>query len=160
MRLHLSLLSIVVCACTPKANGASSNVPSDDESEFASDPSGDADDDDADGETSGPITVTLHNLCDKPQQWVVIDGDVTPDPSAGQEIAPAATTQIELEDDHWVARKDAEGQWSGRARAQADGGHVWMSSSCEGISASDDPDADPAALDAQMRETMRRASGG
>jgi hypothetical protein len=41
-----------------------------------------------------------------------------------------------------------------------DGGHVWMSSSCQGVSSSDDPDADPAALDAQRQEQLKAAGGG
>ena len=159
MRLHIPLLSLALCACGPKADSPPTTAPGDDDaSEFADDDS-DADDETAE-EAPAVVEATLHNLCDKPQQWVIIEGDVTPDPSAGQELAPGATTPIELGPDHYVARKDDDGQWSSRARAKVSGGHVWLSSSCQGVGSSDDPDADPAAADAQMLETMRAASGG
>lgn len=164
MRPHPSLLVLILCACGPKADSPPTNVPGGDEADDVS--AATSDDDDAgaaaaaEDDDTGPVKVTLHNLCDKPQSWVVIDGDVTPDPSAGQDIAPGATAEVELGADQWVVRKDDAGGWSSRARANADGGHVWMSSSCEGIGASDDPGADPAAIDAQMREKMRKATGG
>ena len=68
--------------------------------------SGDDDGAAADAEATGPMTVALHNLCDKPQWWVVIDGDQAPN---------------------------------------------------RGIGASDDPNADPAEKDADMRKNL---SGG
>jgi hypothetical protein len=152
----LGFILLLASACKPTG---SSTAPGGDGSvdpatEAAADSPAEGDTPDA---APAVVTATLHNLCDKPQQWVLIEGDVTPDPSAGQEILPGATTKVELGPDQWVARKDEAGQWSSRARTNADGGHVWMSSSCQGVASSDEPDADPVALDAKMRETAHSA---
>ena len=158
MRILHILGCIVLVACGPKADQPTA-VPGEGEADSASEASS-APDTESDGSEAAPavITATLHNLCDKPQTWVIIEGDVTPDPSAGQEIQPGATEKVQLGPDQWVARKDESGQWSSRARADTDGGHVWMSSSCKGVGSSDDPNADPAAVDAKMREATGSAT--
>lgn len=153
MRVRPSLGFTFLVACASKPTGSSTAPGGDGQPDFASEDSASSD---AAGDASeaapAVVTATLHNLCDKPQQWVIIEGDETPDPSAGQEILAGATTPIELGSDQWVARRNEAGQWSTRARTNADGGHVWMTSSCQGVGSSDEPDADPAALDAKMRE--------
>jgi hypothetical protein len=159
MRILAVLGCTALMACGPKADQptvAPGDADADPSSEAASNAEPESEPSE---EAPAEVTAKLHNLCDKPQTWVIIEGDVTPDPSAGQEIQPGATEDVKLGPDQWVAKKDDAGAWSSRARTDTEGGHVWLSSSCKGVASSNDPGADPAALDAKMREAAGASTG-
>ncbi len=46
------------------------------------------------------------------------------------------------------------GNWGVSARTDSDGGHIVFESSCRGIGATDDPDADPKQLGEVVRKHM------
>lgn len=104
-------------------------------------------------EPEGPWKFKLHNLCKRSVKYGLapLDGEV--------EIADLETIKSgavkEVEANPGIGVHLGEGDTHSAAATEADGGHVWISSSCKGVGASNDPDADPAKIDARLQERIK-----
>jgi hypothetical protein len=120
----------------------------------------DASDEEAAGpsEPEGPLTFKLHNLCKRSVKYglapLVRDVEIS-------EVKPIKAGGVEtITAERGIAVHLGEGTDYAAAATKADGGHVWISSSCKGVGASDDPDADPVQLDRELRERIQRLTKG
>ena len=128
---------VVVLGCTPKAPADSGSTPRSDE-----------------------ITIKLHNLCDSAVDYAVVAPDGSPTDADAATIAPATTIELTKAKPDRVVRRNPNGSWGGSASTDHAGGHIAFKSSCNGMVAADDPNADVAKLDGVVipdLETIRRS---
>lgn len=110
-------------------------------------------------EPEGPWTFKLHNLCKRPVKYAL--GPMRGEIEVGdlRTIKAGAVEEIETEPEIGVHL--GEGDAHSAAATEVSGGHVWISSSCKGVGASDDPNADPKEIDRKLRErieSMKKAT--
>ena len=103
---------------------------------------------------TGPLTFKLHNLCKRPVKYGL--GPLVREIEFAElkTIKARGVEQITVE--RGIGVHLGEGEAYAAAAPKVDGGHVWITSSCKGVSSSDDPNADPEQLDRELREKIER----
>jgi hypothetical protein len=110
-------------------------------------------------EEEGDITFKLHNLCSRTVNYMLAPlrtGEV--DVDEPKQLKPGAVEEITAPYGIGVHLLDAKS--AAAAATDKTGGHVWISSSCTGVGASNDPNANPKQIDKQLREKIERMTKG
>jgi hypothetical protein len=109
-------------------------------------------------EPDGPLTFKLHNLCKRSVKYGL--GPLVRDVEISEPKTIKAGGVETITAERGIGVHLGEGTDYAAAAPKADGGHVWISSSCKGVGSSDDPDADPVQLDRELRERIERLTKG
>lgn len=79
--------------------------------------------------------------------YAVVAPDGSPADADVETIAPAATIELTKAKPDRVVRRNPDRSWGGSASTDHHGGHIAFKSTCSGMLATDDPNADVAELD-------------
>ncbi len=113
---------------------------------------------DAGVDPDGEITFKLHNLCKRAMKYGL--GPLERETEILDPKTIKAGGVEEITAPYGIAVHLGEGDTYAAAATKANGGHVWISSSCKGMGSSDDPNADPKKLDREFRERIERMTKG